>query len=311
MTKYIIKRLLIIIPTMIAVSFIVFFILNLMPGDPATIILGESATPESIAQTNEEFGFNRPFFVRYFEYIFRIFIGDFGTSWRTGRSVFSEIMGRFPTTFKIAFLGVLFASAVGVPIGILSAVKQYSVLDSVSVVSSLLFAAVPGFWFSLMLMLLFSLNLGWFPTAGLDGWKSYVLPLLSIVAPQAATILRFARSTMLETIRQDYIRTARAKGADEKRVIFNHALRNALIPIITIMGVTFGRLLGGVVIIESVFSIAGMGTYALNGIKMKDVPQVMAAVIFMSAVFCLIMVVVDILYTLVDPRVKANMFKTK
>ncbi len=310
MARYIVRRILLIIPTMLVVSFLVYFIMDFMPGDPATIILGDAATPESVAEINEEFGFDQPFLVRYADYMLDVFHGDFGTSWKTGKPVMDEIATRFPVTVEIAVLGVVFASLIGVPIGILSAVKQYSVIDSISVVLALLFAAIPGFWLALMAMLIFSLKLGWFPTSGLDSLKSYVLPMMTIVLPQAASIMRFSRSTMLETIRQDYIRTARAKGASEKRVIFGHALKNALLPIITVMGVTFGHLLAGVVIVETVFSISGMGTFALNAIKMKDVPQIMAAVILLSVVFCLIMVVVDILYALVDPRVKASIVKS-
>jgi peptide/nickel transport system permease protein len=306
MLRFIIKRILLVIPILIAVTFIVFFIMDLTPGDPATIILGDMATQEDIEQLNEEFGFNDPFLTRYFNYMSGVIRGDFGISWRTDRPVMGEVLARFPTTLTLASLGVLLAALIGIPIGIISAVKQYSIFDTGSVVSAMFLAAFPPFWLGLILILAFSLGLGWLPPSGLSTWKHYILPLFTIAIPQAAFILRFSRSTMLETIRQDYIRTARAKGAPERIVIFRHALKNALIPIITVLGVSFGHLLGGVVIIEAVFGISGMGQFALNAIRMKDLPQVMASVIFLSTVFCFIMLLVDIAYAFVDPRVKAT-----
>lgn len=217
----------------------------------------------------------------------------------------SEVLLRFPTTFRLAAFGVILAALIGVPIGIVSAVKQYSAVDSISRVLAMLLAAFPPFWLGMLLILLFALKLGWLPSSGISTPQSYILPVITIAIPQAASLLRFSRSTMLETIRQDYIRTARAKGVPERTVIIKHGLRNALLPIVTVLGDAFGRLLGGVVIIESVFAIPGMGQFALTSILTKDVPQVMASVIFLSAVFCLIMLVVDVLYIFIDPRIKS------
>ena len=306
MIKYVIKRILLMIPILFMVIFIVYFLLDLAPGNPGMIILGESASMEDIEALNEELGYNDPFIVRFFNYIKDLVIDhDFGTSWRTGRDVMSEVLLRFPTTFRLAAFGVILAALIGVPIGIVSAVKQYSAVDSISRVLAMLLAAFPPFWLGMLLILLFALKLGWLPSSGISTPQSYILGVFTIAIPQASILLRFSRSTMLETIRQDYIRTARAKGVPERTVIIKHGLRNALLPIVTVLGDAFGRLLGGVVIIESVFAIPGMGQFALTSILTKDVPQVMASVIFLSAVFCLIMLVVDVLYIFIDPRIKS------
>ncbi len=305
MAKYIIKRILLIIPILIAVIFIVYALMDMVPGNPGSIILGETATLEDIAKKNEELGYNKPFIVRFLLYLKDIVQFNFGTSWRTNRPVMGEVIHRIPVTFKLAFLGVLFAALIGIPLGIVSAVKQYSVMDNISRVSAMLLAAFPPFWFGMLMVLIFAVKLGWLPPSGITSAKYYVLPVITIAIPQAASLLRFSRSTMLETIRQDYIRTARAKGVPERKVIIRHALRNALIPIVTVLGQTFGVLLGGVVIIEAVFAIPGMGQFALNSILTKDVPQVMASVIVLATIFCLIMLVVDVLYAFIDPRIKA------
>lgn len=306
MFKYVAKRILLMIPILFMVIFIVYFLLDLAPGNPGQIILGETASIEDIEALNEQLGYNNPFFVRFFNYIKNLIINrNFGTSWRTNRDVMTEVLARFPVTFRLAAFGVLLATLIGVPIGIVSAVKQYSTVDNISRVLAMLLAAFPPFWLGMLMILLFSVKLGWLPPSSITTPLHYVLPVITIAIPQAASLLRFSRSTMLETIRQDYIRTARAKGVPERKVILRHGLRNALLPIVTVLGDTFGRLLGGVVIIEAVFAIPGMGQFALNAILMKDVPQVMASVIFLSAVFCLIMLVVDVLYIFIDPRIKS------
>lgn len=306
MLKYTIKRILMLIPIMLAVIFLVYLLLDLAPGNPGSIILGENASAEAIEAKNIELGYDKPFIVRLALYYKQVLIdGDFGTSWRNNRPVMGEIAKRLPNTFKLSLLGVLMASLIGVPLGIMSAVKQYSVMDSVSRVTAMMLAAIPAFWLGMLLLLLFSLKLGWLPSSNLTSWKSYILPVITISLPQAASLLRFSRSTMLETIRQDYIRTARAKGVPERRVITEHALRNALLPIITTMGSIFGRLMGGVVIIEQVFSIPGMGQLALSGVSTKDVPVCMASVTVMSAVFAAIVLLVDIVNAIIDPRIRS------
>ena len=306
MGKYILKRVLLLIPIMLAVIFIVYFLMDLAPGDPASVILGEAATEEAIVELNTKLGYYDPFTVRFFNYIKEILVNhSFGTSWRTGREVMGEVLHRFPTSCKLASYGVLLAALIGIPLGIVSAVKQYSLLDNVTRVTAMLFAAFPPFWLGMLLVLLFALKLHLLPASGIDTASAYILPVITIAMPQAASLLRFTRSAMLETIRQDYIRTARAKGVPEGKVIIRHALRNALLPVITLLGDIFGRLLGGVVIIEAVFGISGMGQFALNSILMHDIPQVMASVIFLSAIFCVIMLLVDVLYAFIDPRIKS------
>ena len=307
MAKKIFKRILQIIPILIAVTFIVYLIMSLTPGEPARLILGENASQEAIDAFNEEYGINRPFLVRYFTYVKDIIVNrSFGKSWRTGRDVMREVLARFPVTLYVAVFSVTVASLIGVPLGVISAVKQYSPIDNILRFISMLVASFPPFWLGMILVLIFALGLHLFPPNGSDSARYFVLPVLTIALPNAASFLRFTRSTMLETIRQDYIRTARAKGLPEKKVLVGHALRNALLPIITLIGTSFGRLLGGVVIIENVFALQGLGQFALTAINSKDIPQAMASVIFLSTMSCLIILVVDIIYSLVDPRIKAE-----
>ena len=257
MHKYVIKRLLMLIPVIIGVSFLVFFIMSLAPGDTARTILGEDAPIEAVEALREELGLNDPLPVRYANYMLDLLRGDLGTSYKSGRPVFGEIMARFPATLKLAFWGMVFAVALSIPIGILSATKQYSALDSVSMVFALLGVATPNFWLGLMLIIGFSLHLGWFPSGGAEGWRSLVLPVITLGTGCMANITRTTRSSMLEVIRQDYIRTAKAKGVGYRSVIYKHALKNALIPVVTVIGLQFGSLLGGAVLTEAVFSWSG------------------------------------------------------
>lgn len=305
MAKYVAKRLLMMIPTLLLVTFIVFSIMALTPGDPGRLILGTSAPQEAVDAMNEELGFNDPFAVRYFNYIVDILHGDFGNSYRNGRPVFEEIFNRFPVTLRLAVLSIILTSTVGITVGIISAVKQYSVTDYICSVTAMLMSAIPVFWFGLVMMLFFSLKLQWLPPNGVDTWKGYILPVISISLPYSALVMRMTRSAMLETIRQDYIRTARAKGAPERRVILRHALKNALLPVVTVIGTTFGLALGGAVLTESVFTIPGIGTLIVDAIRKKDIPQVMAAVVFLSAMFCVVVLLVDLIYAFIDPRIKA------
>ena len=310
MWRYVVKRLLLIFPILLGVSFIVYGIISMTPGDPASSILGTSATQNQIDQLNHELGYDQPFFFRYVNYLKDlIFHFDMGESYRSGTSVISEIAKRAPISIRIALNGIICATVLGIPLGILSAVKQYSVLDFSSTVIALILAAVPSFWLGMMLMLVFALYLGVLPSSGIETWRHYILPMFAIGLPYAAYELRFTRSTMLEAIRQDYIRTCRAKGGEERVVIWKHALKNALLPVITVTGNNFGGLLGGAMITETVFSIPGLGTQLVNAIKVKDIPIVMGTTLFLAAFFCLIMVVVDILYALVDPRIKAKYTK--
>lgn len=309
MTKYILKRLAMMVLVVLGISFIVFTIMSLTPGNAAQMILGQSASPEQVAKLEAELGLDQPFFARFFGFWKGVLQGDFGKSYQTKLPVFDEILARFPTTLKLSTFAMLVATLIGVPVGVISAVRQYSIVDGVSMVIAMLFASVPSFVMGLLLQLEFALNLRWLPATGVASWQSYILPAFTLSASTMATLTRMTRSTMLEAIRQDYIRTARAKGATESSVVLRHALRNALLPIVTVIGVDFGYLLGGTVIIESVFSLPGLGTLMITSIRMKDTPVVMAAVMFVTIAYSLVNLAVDIIYAFIDPRVKSQYAK--
>ena len=306
MHKYVLKRILLLIPVLLGVSLLVFAIMSLTPGDPAQLILGENAPKEAVLKLREEMGLNDPFFMQYFRFVKNAIMGDFGRSYTTGREVFGEIFARFPNTLILAVIGIIISVCIGIPIGIISATRQYSFLDSFSMVIALLGVSMPVFWLGLMLILTFSVKLGWLPSGGFDGLKSIILPAVTLGVGSAAIITRMTRSSMPEVIRQDYIRTARAKGVAEKVVINKHALKNALIPIITVVGLQFGHLLGGAVLTESVYSWPGVGRLMVDAIRQKDTPTVLAAVVFLAAAFSVVNLLVDILYAYVDPRIKSQ-----
>lgn len=306
MKKYILKRILLIIPILLGVSFIVFSILSLTPGDPARLMLGVGASEEALNGLREELGLNRPFLTRYFDYMAGVFHGDFGISYRTKLPVFEEISVRFPVTLRLALLAIAVVTIFGILLGVLAAVKQHKIADYILSVFAMLAASVPSFWLGLMMTLLFALQLKWLPSYGLDSWKSYVMPVIALSLPSLAELMRMTRSTMLETIRQDYVRTARSKGVMERRMLLRHALKNALMPIITVIGSNFGSLLGGAVVIETVFSLPGIGNMIVTSIRTKDVPQVMAGTMFIALMFCLVLLVVDVAYALIDPRVRTR-----
>lgn len=307
MHKYIIKRLLYLIPTMFGVSLIVFTMMYFTPGDPAKIMLGDAAAPEQIEALREELGLDKPFVVQYGRWLYNLVINqDMGRSYRSNRPVVDEIVQRFPATLQLAAAGVLVSVVIGVPIGIISATKQYSFLDNASMFIALLGISMPNFWLGMLLVLFFSLNLGWLPSSGLDSFSHIILPAITLGTGSAATIARMTRSSMLEVIRQDYIRTARAKGQVESKVVNRHALKNALIPIITVIGLQFGGLLGGAVLTESVFSIPGVGRLMVDAIGTRDFPIVQGGVLFIAIVFSLVNLLVDILYAFVDPRIRSQ-----
>ena len=304
MGKFILKRLLYMIPVLLGVAFLVFAILSLTPGDPGTIILGITAKPEDIASLNEQFGYNKPFLIRFFSYIKDIVLHfNLGVSYQTREPVINDIMAKFPNTLKLTIFSMSLSAIIGISFGIISAVKQYSALDHICVVTALVFACIPGFWLGLMLMMLFSLKLGWLPSYGAESLKNFILPTLTVSMTSAAGLLRLTRSAMLETIRQEYIRTAKAKGASKKRIIIKHALRNALMPVVTTLGTSFGASLGGAIIAETVFAMPGMGTLITTAIRQKDIPMVMGSTLFLAVLFSLIILLVDILYAMIDPRI--------
>ena len=304
MLKYISKRIIYLIPVLIGIVFLVFTIMYFSPGDPAKLILGDRAPEEQVAALRHELGLDLPYYQQLFNYIKNAIHGDFGNSYQLRMPVWDIIKLRFPLTLQLTTFTMLLAVLIGVPVGILSAVKQYSVIDAFSVVFALLMASIPAFWLGMLLMLLFSLNLGWLPSSGYEGVKWLILPSLTLGFINCATIMRMTRSSMLEVVRQDFIRTARAKGATEKRVVFKHALKNAIIPVITVVGTAFGSSLGGAVVTETVFGLPGMGTQIITAIRQKDNPVVLASVIVIALAFSLVNLIVDILYTYVDPRIR-------
>lgn len=311
MEKYIAKRILWMIPVILGISFILFSILEVAPGDPAVMILGENAPPEKVDILRQEMGLNQPFAQRYVNYVVHALRGDFGSSYRTKLPAFSEVLTRFPTTLKLAVGGITLVIILGIPLGIIAAVKQYSVFDNVSMVAALVLNSMPGFWLGIMLILLFAVKLGLLPATGAGDWKSYILPCVTLAAGMMASVVRMTRSNMLEVIRQEYICTARAKGASERRIIFHHALRNALLPVVTIVGLNFSSLLGGTLIIETVFNIPGLGALMINAVRSKDIPLVMAGVLFVALLGGFINLLVDVLYVFIDPRLKSQFIKGK
>lgn len=311
MLKYIGKRLLWMLPVVLGISFILFTIMDLTPGDPARVILGEYASQEDVDALREEMGLNDNFFVRYGKYIVSAVTGDLGQSYRTGVPVVEEIAARFPVTLKIAVMAMFIAVFIGIPVGIISAVRQYSFADIVATMSALAFTSIPAFWLGLLLILLLSVQLHLLPAIGSDSWKHLIMPSVSLAAAQMATIMRMTRSTMLEVIRQDYIRTAKAKGAEPRQIIFHHAIKNALLPVITTVGLSISNLLGGALIIENVFGISGLGTLMVNSVKSKDAPMLIGSVMFAAVVAGLVNLSVDVLYTYIDPRIKAQFVKRR
>lgn len=295
------------IPVVIMVAVLIFTIMYFTPGDPAIIILGPNASLEQLAAKRAELGIDQPYLVQLWNYLKNVFIRfDFGNSFINGRSVSSQIMERFPRTLMIAALSVLLSIVAGVPLGIVASVHQYTWKDNASMFAALIAASMPGFWIAQMMSLLFALKLGWLPATGIDSWKCYILPVVANAIGGIASMARQTRSSMLEVIREDYITTARAKGQIERKVIYHHALRNALIPIVTCAGGAFGFQLGGALVVETVFSIPGLGKYMMDAINQRDYPSIRGTVIFLAIAFSVVMLAVDIMYAFIDPRIKGQ-----
>ena len=306
MSRYVIKRLVMLIPVLIGVTFLVYFIISLSPGDTAAMLAGEDADAATIEALRHELGLDQPVIVQYAKYMLNLLQGDMGNSYKTGRPVTNMIVSCFPNTAKLAFWSILVAVGIALPIGIISATKQYSMFDNVGMVVALIGVATPNFWLGLMMIILFSLNLGWLPSGGNKGWSSYIMPAITLGTGDAALITRMTRSSMLEVIRQDYIRTAKAKGVPNKKVINKHALKNALIPVVTVIGLQFGSLLGGAVLTETVFAWPGIGRSTVDSIKTKDTTQVLGNIVVLTITFSCVNLLVDILYAFIDPRIKAQ-----
>jgi len=311
MARYALKRILAMIPVLIGISIVIFTLLYFTPGDPARMLLGDLATAEEVEALREEMGLNDSFVERYIRYMGDLLQGDLGISYVSKLPVSEEIMTRLPVTARVAFLVIIFAVVVGVPAGIISATKQYSFIDNFVRIISLLGITMPAFWLALLLVLLFSVKLGWLPASGLYGPIYYIMPVISIAAVPVATIARITRSSMLEVIRSDYIRTARAKGQAENVILFKHALANALIPILTIVGIQFAGSLGGAVVNEQVFAIPGLGKMMVDAIKARNYPLVQGSVLVLAVLQSSVNLVVDLLYALVDPRIRSQYISRK
>ena len=304
MLKFTMKRLVYLVLVLVGVSFLVFLLLYMTPGDPVRMMLGESATPEAQAELRLELGLDDPFLVQYGRYIKNIVVHqDLGTSYSTRRPVLDEIMTVFPNTVKLATAAIIIAVILGTFLGIVSAVRQNSLLDNAVMVLALIGTSAPIFWIGILMIILFSVNLGWLPPSGFGSFKQLIMPALALGMQSTAVVARMTRSSMLEVIRQDFVKTARAKGQKESVVIMKHVFRNALIPVITVVGLQFGTLLGGAMLTEVVFSIPGVGRLMIEAIKQRDFPIVQRSVLFVAACFSLVNLAVDLLYAVVDPKV--------
>ena len=307
MLKYAGKRILMIIPTLILIIAIIFVILSFIPSSPGRIILGMNAKEEQVIALNEQLGWYDSLPVKFIKYLKGIFLeGDFGDSYKHSVPVFDLLLPKFGVTALLALLACAVSALVGIPSGILSAVKKHSVADGVTTVLAMLLGSVPSFVLGVLMILIFSLRLGWLPSNGIKDWTGYIMPVLTLALPSAAYLSRMTRTTMLEALEQDYIRTARAKGCKPSRIIFRHALRNALMPVVTQLGMSFAGLLGGAMITEQVFGLPGFSESILSAIQSKDVPVIMGSTIFIAAMFMVVMLVVDLLYAVLDPRVGAK-----
>jgi len=295
------------VPVLLGVIIVIFTLTYFMPACPATRQLGDAATPDLIEALREEMGLNDPYIVQLGNFVWNLVRLDFGDSLHTGRPVLEEISARFPNTIQLASMGVVLGLIIGIPLGIVSAVKQYTVFDSGATFFGLLGASIPNFWLGMMLILLFaSPGLNWLPASGFDSWQQMILPVITIGTGSAATIMRMTRSSMLENIRQDYVRTARAKGQVERVVIFRHALKNALIPVVTVAGLQFGFLLGGAVLTETIYTIPGLGRYMVDSINRVDITVILSGVLFIALIFSFVNLGVDLLYAFIDPRIKSQ-----
>lgn len=332
MTKYVLKRLLMLVPVLLGISIVVFLVIHLIPGDPVTVMLGEKASPERAELLRKELGLYDPLYVQYFRFLQRALMGDLGRSIRSNDSVLTEIMARFPATVELTFTSLLLATVLGVILGIIAAVKQYSLWDNLGMIIAIFGVSIPVFWLGLMLIILFSVELKWLPATGrlsvgmalsritglnildslltlnlkalTDTLKHLMMPSIALGTIQMAVIARMTRSSMLEVVRQDYIRTARAKGLSERVVIYKHALKNALIPVITVIGLTVGRLLGGAVLTETIFAWPGIGKLAVDSIYSRDYPLVQGVVLLIATGFVFVNLIVDVFYAFLDPRIR-------
>ncbi|WLR49680.1 ABC transporter permease [Bacillus tianshenii] len=311
MTGYIIRRLLALIPVLLTVSVVVFLIIHFIPGDPAAAMLGSSATPEQLAQMREQLGLNKPLIAQFFMWISNVVQGDLGSSFVSNKAVTTLIAERLPATLNLVIYAIFISILIAIPLGILAAVKHNTKWDYSAMIISLIGISIPNFWAGLLLIMVFALQLGWFPSIGyvpiteglLGNIKHLLLPAFSLGFIQAGIITRMTRSSMLEVLGQDFIKMIRAKGASEWIVIVNHALKNAMVPVITIIGINFGLLLGGTVVVESIFNIPGVGKLVVDSVFNRDYPVIQGIILVIATIYVVITLIIDLLYTYFDPKI--------
>ncbi|WP_312112995.1 ABC transporter permease [Brevibacillus reuszeri] len=304
MQKYLLKRFLSLFTTLFGVSILVFLIVHMIPGDPARYIVGKNASEEAVKAMRAQLGLDQPLITQYVDYLGKLIHGDLGTSLFTGIPVWEEIVSRFPITFQLAVYGIVLGSVIGILFGVIAAVKQNTFIDRLVNTLSTISISAPDFWVILFVIWLFAFQFGWFPISGYDGFYSLVLPSLTIGLFSIGFIAKMTRSSMLDVIKQDYMRTAEAKGVATWARVFAHGLQNAVIPIITLIGLQFGGLLAGAVITETVFALPGIGYFAIEAVTKRDIPTVQGVVLFVALLYTVVNLVTDIVYSFFDPRVR-------
>ncbi len=303
MLSYALRRLMGLVPMLLGVSVIVFLMLYAIPGDPAQMAAGPDAAEEDIAQIRKNFGLDRPVYEQYLIYLSNLLHGDLGVSFRTQRPVSTEIARTLPATIELSSAAITIAVLLGVPMGVVSALRPRTLLDSAFTMLAVFGISMPGFFLGLLLMLLFASQLGWLPPTGRGGLTHLLLPAFTLGLPFVASFARITRSNMLDVLVEDYVRTARAKGLSRRVVVYRHALINAAIPLVTLLGIYFGRLMGGAVIVETIFAWPGMGRYMIDAIGQRDIYVVQGTILVFAAAIVVVNLIVDILYGLLDPRI--------
>lgn len=307
MSRYVLKRLLMLIPVILGVTIVIFSLMYFVPGDPATAILGSSAEPWEYEELREKMGLNEPYIVQLLAYLKQVFLNfNLGNSYITGVSITTELIGRLPRTLALGLFSVVVSIVVGIPLGVNAAVHQGTTGDWLPMTVALFGISMPGFWLALMLVLVFSVQLGWLPPYGMGGIEYWILPILSGSFHGIANLARQTRSSMLEVLGSDYVTMARAKGMPERTVIYKHALPNALIPIITVLGGTLARIFGTGMLTETIFSIPGVGYYMVKAVNNRDYPAVQGSVLLLAIIFSIVMLLTDLVMASVDPRIKAQ-----
>ena len=309
MYRYVLKRLLMLIPVILGVILLIFIVMDLAPGDPVLMIASPDATEEELETLRIELGLDKGLLHRYVAYVLNLLKGNLGTSYITKRPVMEVYKERLPETVKLAIGAVMIAVFISLPLGIIAAVKQNTWADSLSMIVALLGISMPSFWLGLLLMLLFALTLHWFPSGGTGGIEYLILPSITLGMSLTAVMTRTTRSSMLDVLRSDYLRTARAKGVDEDKVVLKHAFKNALIPIITIFGSQFSYVLGGAVLVETIFSYPGVGKMVVDAISNRDIPSVTGGIVMTTIIVTCVNLLIDLLYAFVDPRIKGQYVK--